>query len=376
MKVALLCCWSNMRIYPIYSSNLRTAIEKLTGAKVAALTTDCMCFNRNNPVPQQYDLIRLPYFTRSKTSSRAKNLVKRYLYGPNETLRGRLLSSRSDAYDVIDFQQSSYAFGYESLKSLLEHKSRARKVVTIHKLDEIQKSKPEVNVIYNKADAVIVFSEEMKKIMSGYGVREDLIHAIHHGTSIPALSGATKDQAILFCGSPIPKVKGFEHYVVALRILSERGIRLKTKVYGFFLTDEKEYALKLATEQGVQELLEWQSFADEDELIAEYQKSLVCVIPYTGYGGYFPAAHAMGNGVPIVATDILGHAEYARDCGLLVPPGDAEALASAIERLVADESLRQTYGAAGRARAEHDLSWESVATRTLGVFAEVLAKDR
>ena len=375
MKLALLCCWSNMRIYPIYSSNLRAAIERLTGEPVAVLTTNCMCFNRNNPVPQEFDLIGLPYFSRRASSSKTKNLVKRYLYGPNEAMRGRLLSSRSDAYDVIDFQQSSYAFGYESLKSLLEHRSRAKKVVTIHKLDEIQKLRPEVNTIYNRADAIIVFSDEMKKIMVDYGVRDGLVSVIRHGTSIPPLESVTNDQAILFCGSPIPKVKGFEHYVVALRMLSERGIRLKTKIYGFFETDEKEYALDLAAQQGVQGLLEWQSFANEDELNAEYQKSLVCVIPYTGYGGYFPAAHAMGNGVPIVATDILGHAEYASGCGLLVPPGDAEALASAIERLVSDESLRRMYGSAGRARAEQDLSWDAVASKTVEVFQTILKKD-
>ncbi len=374
MKIAFLCCWSNMRIYPIYSSCLRSAIEGIIGDEVGVLTTDCMCFSTDNPVPQRYKLINLPYFTRRKSGSKIKNYMKSHLYGPNERLRGRLLASRSNDYDVVDFQQSSYAFGYESLKSLLEHESRAKKVVTIHKFDEIQKSDPAVNSIYNKADGVIVFSNEVKKTLTDCGVRQDLVSVIHHGTAIPPLQSVVKDQAILFCGSPIPKVKGFEHYVVALRILSERGVRLKTKVYGFFEPDEKAYALRLAAEQGVEGLLEWQTFANEGELIAEYQKSLLCVIPYTGYGGYFPAAYAMGSGVPIVATDILGHAEYAGDCGLLVPPGDAEALASAIERLIADEELRRTLGAAGRAHAEQELSWESVARRTLEVFAEALAR--
>ena len=56
----------------------------------------------------------------------------------------------------------------------------------------------------------------------------------------------------------------------------------------------------------------------------------------------------------MVASRVGGVVEIVVDAetGYLVPPGDEGALAAAIERLLADSSLRRRLGAAGRARAE------------------------
>lgn len=375
MKIGMLCCWSNMRIYPIYSNSLRKALASRTQGEVAVVTTDCMCFDRGNPVDEDYSYIEVPYLTRRESKTELKRKVRASLYPPLEYLRGRRFAARANDFDVVDFQQSSYAFGYESLKAFLTTRSRAKKVVTLHKLDAIQKEKPELNGIYNKADAVIVFSKYFKQMLVADGVRPSKIFVIHHGASLPQLQDEPKVQAIVFCGSPIPRIKGFEDYVIALRLLREQGIELNTKIYGFFMPDEKEYAEWHAAEQGIEDLLTWQSFANEAELAAEHQKSLMCVIPYTGYAGYFPSAYAMGNGVPIVATDILGHGEYVADTGLLVPPADPVALAAAMERLIKDEALRTQLGANGREFAETNLSWDRVAEETLEVFTRVLEHE-
>lgn len=114
--------------------------------------------------------------------------------------------------------------------------------------------------------------------------------------------------------------------------------------------------------------MEWRSFGSEAELTDEYQKSSIAIIPYTGYAGYFPAAYAMGNAVPIVATDIMGHAEYVRDVGVLIRPASSEELASAVSRMLDDGALREELGAKGRKRAEDSLSWEAVARQTLAVY--------
>ncbi len=306
MNIALLCCWSNMRIYPIYSASLRHALAELTGHDIPVMTTDCMCFKKSDPVNDDYEYINLPYHTRLPSKSRLKSLIKRQVYPFVERTRGRMYASHSDQFDIVDFQQSSYAFGYESLKSFLATKSKAKKIVTIHKLDQIQYDLPEVNKIYNEADGVIVFSKYMKEKLSGYGVDPEKLHVIYHGTSLPDLQEVPREQAILFCGSPIPTIKGFEHLVVALRSLRDEGTDLRVEVYGFYVEQEKAYAIALARSAGIDDLLEWRSFKSEAELVADHQKSALCLIPYTGYAGYFPAAYAMGNGVPVIATDISG----------------------------------------------------------------------
>lgn len=62
---------------------------------------------------------------------------------------------------------------------------------------------------------------------------------------------------------------------------------------------------------------------------------------------------AMAARLPIVATDVGGVAEAVVDgeTGLLVPAGNAKALAAALERLIEDVELRRRLGASGRLRA-------------------------
>jgi glycosyltransferase involved in cell wall biosynthesis len=64
------------------------------------------------------------------------------------------------------------------------------------------------------------------------------------------------------------------------------------------------------------------------------------------------AIEAMASGTPVVASAVGGLAELVTpDVGLQVPPGDADALARALDALLADPGLRARMGRAGRARA-------------------------
>jgi glycosyltransferase involved in cell wall biosynthesis len=78
----------------------------------------------------------------------------------------------------------------------------------------------------------------------------------------------------------------------------------------------------------------------------------------------------MERGRPVVATAVGGTAEAVLDgdTGLLVPPGDADALAAALCRLRDDPSLRLALGAAGRLRVESAFSVAAMAERTLAVY--------
>lgn len=85
----------------------------------------------------------------------------------------------------------------------------------------------------------------------------------------------------------------------------------------------------------------------------------IVVLPSDAEGLPLSLLEAMAAGVAVVATDVPGTREIVSDgvTGLLVPSGDARALASAIARLVADDGLRATLGAAGReaVRGSHDV---------------------
>lgn len=87
---------------------------------------------------------------------------------------------------------------------------------------------------------------------------------------------------------------------------------------------------------------------------------------------------AMASGLPVIVSDHAGTSElitHGQD-GLLIPPGDAAALAQAIERLVQDDQLSFAVGAAARRRVEEGHSWAEYANRVLDLVAARASPQR
>jgi glycosyltransferase involved in cell wall biosynthesis len=110
-----------------------------------------------------------------------------------------------------------------------------------------------------------------------------------------------------------------------------------------------------------------------EELVKQYCRAEVAVVPslYEGFG--LPAAEAMSCGVPVVSTTAGALTEVVDEkSGILVPPGDHRAIAEAVKLLMNDDALRQRMGVAGRARVLKMFSWEEAARKTLEVYQEVM----
>ena len=76
----------------------------------------------------------------------------------------------------------------------------------------------------------------------------------------------------------------------------------------------------------------------------------------------------MSCGKPVIASHIGGIAEVVgneESCGLLIPPGNAAALAQAIRKLVESPESRRHMGEASRARIERLFTWDKAAQRLL-----------
>jgi glycosyltransferase involved in cell wall biosynthesis len=93
---------------------------------------------------------------------------------------------------------------------------------------------------------------------------------------------------------------------------------------------------------------------------------------YEGFG--FPPLEAMAAGVPVVATAAGAVPEVVGDAAELVAPGDHEAMAAALARVIDDAGLRARLVRAGRARAA-SFTWESAATSMVDLYG-VAARDR
>ncbi len=112
------------------------------------------------------------------------------------------------------------------------------------------------------------------------------------------------------------------------------------------------------------------------ELAELYAGAEAAVVPSLYEGFSLPAVEAMACGVPLVATTAGALPEVVgRDgeAALLVPPGDAGALARGIETLLADGDLRRRLGERGRARALDRFTWEAAALATVDRYREVIA---
>jgi len=103
--------------------------------------------------------------------------------------------------------------------------------------------------------------------------------------------------------------------------------------------------------------------------------SAISVLPSLSEGISNTLLESMAAGLPVVATRVGGTPEAVTDGeqGLLVPPGDSQALASAISRVLSDPLLAMRLGNNGRRRVAEEFSFEAVVRRTEALYRELLA---
>jgi glycosyltransferase involved in cell wall biosynthesis len=192
-----------------------------------------------------------------------------------------------------------------------------------------------------------------------------------HYRPLPDPAGETVRVALV---ARMLRQKGVAEAAAAVRSLRARGVSIELLLAGPTDPDNKgsldaAALAALAAEPGVTWL---GPVADVREV---WRRAAIAVLP-SSYGEGLPKAllEAAACARPIVATDIPGCREVVRsgETGILVPPGDPAALASAVLALACDPALRRRFGQAGRVLAEHEFAEEIVARETLGVYRAVL----
>jgi glycosyltransferase involved in cell wall biosynthesis len=178
---------------------------------------------------------------------------------------------------------------------------------------------------------------------------------IHPATHRPRPNLDEVEPRLLVVGA-IRRYKGLETVVDALSILKRSGNGPIPEVQLVGGQEEgsgpEEELRSRAAHAGVSGHLTFTGWKDDDELEGLYLGAAGTINPstYEGYG--LSVAESLARGLPTIATDIPSHREITDDCALLVRPGDAEALADAIRRLLTDPGLRERLGARGHERAE------------------------
>ena len=96
------------------------------------------------------------------------------------------------------------------------------------------------------------------------------------------------------------------------------------------------------------------------------------MVPYTKVTQSSVLGMATVAGVPVVASDLPGLREALGDGGLLVPPGDPDALAAAVSRIVTDEALAAKLREAQKQRGA-ETGFDVVAAELVEIYEAVRA---
>lgn len=168
--------------------------------------------------------------------------------------------------------------------------------------------------------------------------------------------------------------KGFEHALHALRRVPQAHLAL---VGEGPLRPRLEH---LARTLGVASRVHLLGAVEDEELAALYHASEVFVLPSVTRAEAFGLVQleAMACGRPVINTALETGVPFVsrhEESGLTVPPGDEQALAGAMQRLLEDEPLRRRLGEAGRARVQAEFTLERMGQAVLEAYREALARS-
>ncbi|MFO7589434.1 MAG: glycosyltransferase family 4 protein [Acidimicrobiia bacterium] len=126
---------------------------------------------------------------------------------------------------------------------------------------------------------------------------------------------------------------------------------------------------------GLRDAVEFVSGVTTERIVDLYAEAEVACVPSLYEGFSLPAVEAMACGVPVVGTtggavpEVIGRDG---ETGLLVAPGEPDALAVALVRALGDEALRARVGSAGRERALANFTWRRTAEGTAEHYRALL----
>lgn len=211
----------------------------------------------------------------------------------------------------------------------------------------------------------------------------------HRGATLSWLETLRQNGTLVVsCFASVTPFKGLHHLIEAAKILNARGWRDRvvflcigdvppsdTEYFQHLLSLSQAYRLENFTFAG------WQS-----DPFSFYRSTDISVLPSTEYDCVeiagrtvevrgnegLPRTHleAMCFGLPVVGTDNAGVKEVVEDgvTGFVVAPRNPVALADAIERLLANPSLRVQMGRAGRARVMERFSMDAYVAGVMRVY--------
>jgi glycosyltransferase involved in cell wall biosynthesis len=237
---------------------------------------------------------------------------------------------------------------------------------------------PVTRWIYRHADAVVVYGSHVARFLVGEGVDPERIFIAPHATEneryrravTEAERGEVRDRAAIPATAPLVLFVG--------RLVPEKGVHVLLEAFARLQRDDAHLLLvgdgadRVALEaeaarRGLARRVHVDTTVTPDQVVPVYAAADVLVLPsVTTFRFREPwglvVNEAFNQGVPAVVSDAVGAAAggLVRDgeTGRVVEEGDAAALASALDDLLADDAWRHVLGETARRRV---LEWSDEA---------------
>ncbi|WP_187287965.1 glycosyltransferase family 4 protein [Spiribacter salinus] len=234
--------------------------------------------------------------------------------------------------------------------------------------------------LHHPNSTVIVQNESDRAVLDGLG-------ALPGGEAVlmPG-SGVSLDEFVatpMPAGHPIVVLpgrmtsdKGVGEFVEAARQLQRRGVEARFVLVGDHKSENPSAIPQRTLERWVNEgVVEW--WGHQPDMPSVMQQSTLVVLPSYREGMSKALLEGLATGRPIVTTHAPGCRETVEDGwnGLIVKPGDVDALALAIEALLNDPARCALMGQRGREKAEAEFDIQRVVDRHMGVYQALVAQD-
>jgi len=228
------------------------------------------------------------------------------------------------------------------------------------------------------SEVITVSSSSAAQISEHYGVLPDRISTIPIGTDVHRFS---PDPAVPKVRGRIVTTASADSPLKGLGVLVDAFAKVRAEYDHAELTvigrPKPGGAVEQAIERyGLGGCVRFVSELSEEDLVHMLRTAEVACVPSLYEGFSLPAVEAMAVGLPLVSTTGGAIPEVAGVHGettLAVPPGDVEALAAALAKLLGDPDLCELLGSAARERAVTRFTWRAAAAATAERYRATLA---
>ena len=237
-------------------------------------------------------------------------------------------------------------------------------------------------VRYRPFRKVIAISEAIADVLRDRGIQEERLEVIRSAVDVDAFPGTAdcgqvraefgltaEHFAVAAAGQLIPR-KGHQYLLQAIANIKDRYPQLRLIIFGEGYLNNQLRAQ--ASSLGLGSVVQFAGFREDFDTYVSCFDLLAHPALAEGLG--VAALKAAAAGLPVVGFAAGGVVEAVANArtGLLVEPEDADALGSAIARLIDDPDLATTLGAAGRERMQNEFSIATMVNKHVALYESIL----